>query len=38
MNDNKVTVVGEVKYAHLQKSAQTSKKSTSKETKIKKDK
>ena len=38
MNDTKVTVVGEVKYAHLQKSAQTSKKSTSKETKSKKDK
>jgi hypothetical protein len=38
MNDTKVTVVGEVKYTHLQKSAQTSKKSTSKKTESKKDK
>lgn len=38
MNDTNVTVVGEVKYAHLQKSAQTSKKSTSKKNKTKKDK
>lgn len=38
MDDIKVTVVGETKYAHLQKSAQTSKKSTSKKTETKKDK
>lgn len=38
MNDTKITVVGEVKYAHLQKSAQTSKKSAPKKTENKKDK
>lgn len=38
MNDTKVTVVGEVKYAHLKNSAQTSKKSTPKKTETKKDK
>lgn len=38
MDDTKVTVVGEVKYAHLQKSAHISKKSATKKTETKKDK
>lgn len=38
MDDTKITVVGEVEYAHLQKSAQTSKKSTTKKSETKKDK
>ena len=38
MKDKIVTVVGEVKFEHLTKSAQTTKKTTLKKTEIKKDK